>query len=170
MFFVLFSIVVLSGLLAFHEKMRRSYQLKLIEAKKQSQLALEGQRYEKIREILTEGVIDGQPAAMEALKPLVEVIADQMRGEAGLELKELEREHELALAKTQTKPLDSWLEKLENARKACTNSFGEFNSEAYELIVDKMTESTQIVFGNSLQQTLPVAEEKKTLPESTNGQ
>ncbi len=168
MFFTLFAIVVLSGLLAFYEKMRRSHQLKLIEAKKQSQLALEGQRYEKIREILTEGVIDGQPAAMEALKPLVEVIAEQLRGEAGLELQELEREHELALVEARNQPFADFLKELRDARKACTPLWDRLDKGAYQLVVNQMTEATMKVFGDSLQQILPANEEKKALPESTN--
>ena len=144
------------------------HKLELMEAKKQSQLALEGQRYEKIKEIMTDGLISDQPAALEALKPLVELIAEQIRGDSGLKLKELEHKHKLELVEAQNGPLKSWMRELTSMRIDLNNKL--MTIDEFERAVDKFSESTEKVFGVSIQKALPVAEESRALPESTNSQ
>src|SRR3989344_832088 len=59
----------------------------------------EVQRFEKLREILTDGVLTDQPVALETLKPIAEVIASQMR--SGEEIKRLETVHRLKMEEIQ---------------------------------------------------------------------
>lgn len=163
--------IVLSGIFLVYFITKRvidnRHEIKVLEAEKQSQLALDGQRYEKIREILTDGVVDGQPAALEALKPLVEVMASQMQSKEMLELKRLEFKHQLALAEAPNQPFKDWMEEFSELRTNLVEN--EIDIEQFQSIVQTMTTSTEKVFGVSLQVTLPVTEEKKVLPESTNG-
>lgn len=81
---------------------------KITEIKNQKKLALEEQRFEKIKEILTDGVIDGQPAAIEALKPMVEVIANQMGSNNGSKRIKLEHEHKMKELEAQNEPFRIW--------------------------------------------------------------
>lgn len=134
-------------------------ELKVIEAKKQSQLAIDAQRYEKIREIMTDSIIDGQPVAVEALKPLVEVIANQMQGMDVRELKELEQKHELELIEAQNEPFRAWMQKLLELDRSCQSI------SAYERCVKVTAEATKQIFGDSFQQALPAPTDKKALPE-----
>lgn len=72
-----------------------------IEAKKGD---LEAQKFERIKEILADAVISGNAPAVEVLKPLVEAVADQLRGEKDLEKKQLEHEQKLAEIKAANEP------------------------------------------------------------------
>lgn len=60
--------------------MRRRHERKMLEVKHQNRMILEAQRFEKMKEILTNGVIEGSPKALDALKPMVEVMAEQLKG------------------------------------------------------------------------------------------
>lgn len=136
--------------------------LKLIEAEKHAQLAIDAQRYEKIREIMTDGIIDGQPAAVEALKPLVDAIAAQMSGEDAGEVRRLEHQNQLELARERNRPFTEWMEKLRELDESCEDV------SAYKNCVKAAAESTKLVFGDSFQQkqrALPTVEEQKALPE-----
>lgn len=157
----LVGVVIVSGLFfVFGTKvLKNKHELKVIEAKKQSQLAIDAQRYEKIREIMADSIVDGQPAALEVLKPLVEVIAAQMQGEEALELKKLEHKQQLALIEAQNEPFRAWMQKLKELNSSVSSNSG------YEKCVNVAAEATKKIFGDSFQQALP-APGKKALPES----
>ncbi len=137
-------------------------ELKVIEAEKQSQLAIDAQRYDKIREIMTDSLIDGQPAAIEALKPLVEVIASQMQGKEALKIKQLEHKQQIALVEARNQPFRIWMDKLNSLR--CNLAYREIDGDEFESCVRIMAESTERIFGISLQMTA-TAGETKALPE-----
>lgn len=87
-------------------------ELKIIEEKRKTQLQLEEQRYEKIHGILTDAIIDGQPAAIEALKPLVGIIAEQASEEMALKKMELKHKQELEIINLQQRPYIETLNKM----------------------------------------------------------
>lgn len=164
-------LVGLLGLIFGTKVLNSRHELNVIEAQKQSQLALDGQRYEKIREILTESIIDGQPAALEALKPLIEVVASQMQGKETVELKQLEHKQQLSLIEAKNEPFSCWMGELSQLRKALAKGEkwqGGLSLKEFETCVQTMAASTERVFGLSLR-TLPAAEEQKALPKPSNG-
>lgn len=136
------------------------HKLKIIEAKKQAQLEIDAQRYEKIREILTESIIEGHPAALEALKPLIEMIAIQMQGEDALEMKGLEYRQQLALVEAKNQPFRNWMEELSALRNVLAD--GDLTIGEFERSVKIITESAAKLFHVS-PRTVPVDGEKKLL-------
>ncbi len=164
MFEVILAMTALIGMIGLLAKINRDDELKRLEANNKAQLALEAQRYEKIKEILTDGVIDGQPAAIEVLKPLVQVITDQMRGDDALQLKKLENKHELDLLKAQNQPFQSWMDEVASLRDSLVQE--EIDFEEFETMLEAMTSSAERVFGVSLR-AVPAIEEAPALPEAT---
>ena len=112
---------------------------KLVETKAASQLKLESQRFEKIREILTDGVIEGSPKALDALKPMVEIIAEQMKGSEIIERMRLEHEQKLEEIKALNEPIRLYMKRVAEAQ-TCT----EIDSREREL--KALSEATSKVF------------------------
>lgn len=93
---IIIGVLGLAGIIALSKYQSGKNRQRELKMEQDTKLALEAQRFEKLREILTDGVIDGNPTAVEALKPIAEVIADQLGGEKEMERKQLEHQHKLA--------------------------------------------------------------------------
>ena len=138
------------------KSMTTNRQLQVIEAEKQAKLALDAQRYDKLRDIMTDSVITGQPAALEALKPMVQVMADQIRAEELMRLKQLEHEHRLALAAAQNGPFEMWMDQVTHMRQNLANDA--FTLDEFVTCLETVRESTKSVFNLSLPMPSSVAE------------
>lgn len=104
------------GLFVLSGVTKRYQDKKLAEAKAASQLKLESQRFEKIREILTDGVIEGSPKALDALKPMVEIMAEQMKGPEIIERMRLEHEQELEKINALNEPVRLFMQRVARAQ------------------------------------------------------
>jgi len=100
---IIFGVLMLAGVVTFgalwNTRQKTKNRQKELQMESDAQLALEAQRFEKLREILTDGVLTDQPVALETLKPIAEVIASQMR--SGEEIKRLETVHRLKMEEIQ---------------------------------------------------------------------
>lgn len=103
---------------------KRHQERKLLEARTSSQLKLESQRFEKIREILTDGVIEGSPKALDALKPMVEIIAEQMKGPEIVERMRLEHEQELERINALNEPIRLFMQRVAKAQQVTETTGG----------------------------------------------
>lgn len=128
-----FGLLVLGGIA------KRYQDKKLIEARAASQLKLESQRFEKIREILTDGVIEGSPKALDALKPMVEIIAEQMKGPEIIERMRLEHEQRLEEINALNEPVRLFMKRVARAQECTQINFTERELKA-------LSEATSKVF------------------------
>lgn len=101
---IIVGILGLAGIAALSKYQSGKNRQKELKMAQDATLALEAQRFEKLREILTDGVIDGNPAAVEVLKPIAGVIAEQLGGEKEIERKKLEHQYRLEEIKAKSGP------------------------------------------------------------------
>lgn len=128
------------GLFVLSGVTKRYQDKKLTEAKAASQLKLESQRFEKIREILTDGVIEGSPKALDALKPMVEIMAEQMKGPEVLERMQLEHKQHLEEIRAFNEPIRLFMQRVAGAQAKY------MTSGAVETELKALSEATSKVF------------------------
>lgn len=130
-----------AGLFVLGGVVKRYQDKKLVEARAASQLKLESQRFEKIREILTDGVIEGSPKALDALKPMVEIIAEQMKGPEIVARMRLEHEQRLKEINALNEPVRLYMKRVakaqDNVYKTASN---------LEIELQALSEATTKVF------------------------
>lgn len=138
---------------------RVGHELELFAAKKE--LELEDHRLERVKELLTDGAITGQPVAVEALKPLIAAVADEITYKHAAERLTTENAQELRRLEEQNKPYRLWHDQINNLRQNCSEH-GVLDTERFKEALIALSSATREVF--QLQLTVP---EIKQLPETT---
>ena len=130
-----------AGILTIRQIIQKYQEKKLIEAKSEVTLRLEAQRFEKIKEILTDGVIEGSPKALEALGPLVEIMAEQMKGPEIIERMKLEHKHRIEEIEAKNEPYRLYAEQIERAQETYASTFDK--SSDLKRVLDGLKEANQ---------------------------
>lgn len=169
---IVIGVLGLVGIIALSKYQSEKNRQRELKMEQDARLALEAQRFEKLREILTDGVIDGNPTAVEALKPIAEVIADQLDGEKEMERKQLEHQYKLAeinamnapklrAIEAQREPLRLWNEQVRMLWKQTGAAYlGKEGVPAFEKGLKTLQETWSKMFPN-LQ--LPAPPDQKML-------